>query len=91
VRSQWQDHKEPYAGDLINVYNDGPSAPGKAALGPFYELETSSPAKPLKPGKKLNHTQETMHFRGTPEKLDPIAQKLLGLSLKEIQGVFAKP
>lgn len=91
VRSQWQDHKEPYAGDLINVYNDGPSAPGKAALGPFYELETSSPAKPLKPAKKLNHTQETMHFRGTPEKLDSIAQKLLGLSLKEIQSVFAKP
>jgi hypothetical protein len=90
VRSQWQDHKEPYAGDLINVYNDGPSAPGKAALGPFYELETSSPAKPLAPGKKLNHTQETMHFRGTPEKLDPLARKLLGLSLEEIQAVFAK-
>jgi hypothetical protein len=91
VRSQWMDHKAPYAGDLINVYNDGPSAPGKAALGPFYELETSSPANPLKPGKKLNHTQETMHFSGTPEKLDPIAQKLFGLSLKEIQSVFAKP
>ena len=91
VRSQWMDHKDPYAGDLINVYNDGPSAPGKAALGPFYELETSSPANPLKPGKKLNHTQETMHFSGAPEKLDPIAQKLLGLSLKEIQSVFAKP
>ena len=91
VRSQWMDHKAPYAGDLINVYNDGPSAPGKAALGPFYELETSSPANPLKPGKKLNHTQETMHFSGAPEKLDPIAQKLLGLSLKEIQSVFAKP
>ena len=90
VRSQWQDHKEPYAGDLINVYNDGPSAPGKAALGPFYELETSSPAKPLAPGKELNHTQETMHFRGTPEKLDPLARKLLGLSLEEIQAVFAK-
>ena len=91
VRSQWMDHKDPYAGDLINVYNDGPAAPGKAALGPFYELETSSPANPLKPGKKLNHTQETMHFSGAPEKLDPIAQKLLGLSLKEIQSVFAKP
>jgi hypothetical protein len=91
VRSQWMDHKDPYAGDLINVYNDGPSAPGKPALGPFYELETSSPSKPLAPGKKLNHTQETMHFRGTPKQLDPLAQKLLGVSLKEIQSVFAKP
>ena len=31
VRSQWMDHKDPYAGDLINVYNDGPSAPGDCA------------------------------------------------------------
>lgn len=90
VRSQWQDHREPYAGDLINAYNDGPSAPGKPPLGPFYELETSSPAKPLAPGKKLHHTQETMHFRGTPEQLDPLARKLLGVSLGEIQAAFAK-
>jgi hypothetical protein len=91
VRSQWMDHKDPYAGDLINVYNDGPSAPGKPPLGPFYELETSSPAKPLAPGKTLAHTQETMHFRGTPEQLDPIARKLLGVSTGEIQAAFAKP
>jgi hypothetical protein len=32
-----------------------------------------------------------MHFRGTPKQLDPLAHKLLGVSLKEIQSVFAKP
>lgn len=90
VRSQWEDHKDPYAGDLINVYNDGPPAPGQRALGPFYELETSSPSLPLAPGKKLVHTQETVHFRGKPDSLDPIARKLLGVSLEEIESVFKR-
>ena len=88
VRSQWQDHANPYAGDLINIYNDGPTAPGEPPLGPFYELESSSPALPLAPGETLVHTQETMHFRGIPEKLAPIAKNLLGVSLEELSGVF---
>jgi hypothetical protein len=90
VRSQWQDHKAPYAGDLINVYNDGPAVVGEPPLGPFYELETSSPSMPLAPGKKLVHTQETVHFHGTPEKLDPLARQLLGVSIQEINSIFAK-
>jgi hypothetical protein len=90
VRSQWVDHEKPYAGDLINAYNDGPPAPGEAPLGPFYELETSSPALPLAPGGKLVHVQETMHFTGTAAALDPIATKVLGVSIAEITGVFPK-
>lgn len=90
VRSQWQDHKDPYAGDLINVYNDGPAAPGEPPLGPFYELETSSPALPLAPGQKLNHTQETMHFRGSPQVLEPLVRHLLGVSIEEITSVFPR-
>jgi hypothetical protein len=91
VRSQWVDHKDPYAGDLINAYNDGPPAPGEAPLGPFYELETSSPALPLAPGEKLIHVQETLHFMGTAADLDPIATKVLGVSIAEITAVFTKP
>lgn len=91
VRSQWMDHAEPYAGDLINAYNDGSPAPGEAALGPFYELETSSPALPLAPGDKLTHVQETMHFKGSPADLDPIALKLLGLSIDPITKAFSSP
>ena len=88
VRSQWVDHEHPYAGDLINAYNDGPPAPGEAPLGPFYELETSSPALPLKPGESLVHGQTTAHYLGTPPELEPIAQKLLGVSLEEITSAF---
>jgi hypothetical protein len=44
VNSMWEKQKEPYSGDAINAYNDGSPAPGEPPLGPFYELETSSPA-----------------------------------------------
>jgi hypothetical protein len=91
VRSQWMDHADPYAGDLINAYNDGAPAAGEAPLGPFHELETSSPALPLEPGKSLIHVQETIHLEGDPKLLDPVARAVLGVSLEEITTAFAAP
>lgn len=88
VRSQWQDHVDPYAGDLINSYNDGPVTPGEPQLGPFYELETSSPALPLAPGESMRHVQDTIHLKGSPESLDPVARKVFGVSLEEIQAAL---
>lgn len=84
VNSMWAIQEEPYGGDVINSYNDGPVEPGKAALGGFYELETSSPAAALAPGKTLEHTQRTFHFVGAPESLNPISQAALGISLESI-------
>lgn len=84
VNSMWEEQKEPYKGDAINSYNDGPPAPGKPPLGGFYEIETSSPAAELAPGKDLVHTHRTFHFVGEPEELDPIARRALGVSLAEI-------
>jgi len=91
VRSQWEDHDAPYAGDLINAYNDGPPSPEEAPLGPFYELETSSPALPLEPGQSMTHVQSTMHFQGDAKSLDSIAQAMLGVSLGEITAAFSNP
>ena len=91
VRSQWMDHQAPYAGDLINAYNDGPPAPGEAPLGPFHEVETSSPALPLQPGEAITHIQETIHLQGDPQRLDPIARAVLGVSLEEITKPFSPP
>jgi hypothetical protein len=88
VNSMWEQQKDPYAGDLINAYNDGSPAPGQPPLGPFYELETSSPGAELKPGASLTHRQITAHFSGEPAQLDPLASKALGVSLQEILGAF---
>jgi hypothetical protein len=84
VNSMWEIQKEPYSGDVINSYNDGPLEPGAKPMGPFYELETSSPAAALKPGESLSHVHRTYHFTGLYEHLDAIAGQLLGVSLDQI-------
>jgi hypothetical protein len=79
---------EPFGGDTLNSYNDGPPAPGKPPMGPFFELESSSPAAALAPGQRLSHTHRTLHLTGPESALDPVAQALLGVSLAEIKSAF---
>ena len=87
VNSKWEkEQKEPFAGDAVNSYNDGPDKEGRT-MGPFYEIETSSPALALKPNETGTHISETYHFQGDEAKLDPIAQKVLGVSIKRIKDV----
>jgi len=88
VNSEWKLQDDPFAGDVINSYNDGSPEEGKPPLGPFYELETSSPAAALKPGETLKHVQRTFHIQGTEEELNPLAVQLLGASLEAIKGAF---
>jgi hypothetical protein len=87
VNSSWGIQKNPFSGDALNAYNDGPLEDG-SQMGPFYELETSSPAAELKPGESLSHIQFTIHLRGDPEKLDKVARDILGVGLKEIMNAF---
>jgi hypothetical protein len=84
VNSMWEIQKEPFAGDASNSYNDGPASPGAAPLGPFYELESSSPALPLKSGLSFTHIHTTFHFQGSPEELDDIALRVLGARIIQI-------
>lgn len=88
VNSMWEIQKEPYAGDAANSYNDGPPAPGAKPLGPFYELESSSPAIALAPGQSFTHTHRTVHLQGDEKGLDLIARKTLGVSLSEITSAL---
>jgi hypothetical protein len=88
VNSMWEIQERPYAGDAVNSYNDGPASPGAKPLGPFYELETSSPAAALGPGGTLTHVHTTMHFQGPEKALDGIARKTLGVGLAEIKKAF---
>ena len=88
VNSMWEIQKDPYGGDTVNSYNDGPASPGAKPLGPFFELETSSPAVALKPDGVLRHVHTTMHFQGPEAALDGIARKTLGVGIADIKAAF---
>lgn len=75
-------------GDVINVFNDGTWG-DIGPFGPFYELETSSPAKALKVGESITHVHETYHFEGEKEALDALALKVLGVDLLTIENALA--
>ncbi len=90
VNSMWQLQDAPYRGDTVNSYNDGPPAPGAKPMGPFYELETSSPAAALAPGRSILHTHRTFHFKGSEADLDAIAQKVFGVGIKEIESALPR-
>jgi hypothetical protein len=87
VNSQWGVQDDPLKGDVVNSYNDGPADDG-TIMGPFYELESSSPAALLKPGEKLSHTQQVFHISGDEDLLSAITMRLFNLSLDDIKGVF---
>ena len=84
VNSKWEIQKEPYKGDVVNSYNDGPLEDG-TQLGPFYELESSSAARPLQPGETQQYAQVTCHFQGDFNSLQQLAMQLLGVDLNTIK------
>ncbi len=89
LNQEWKLVDNPLQGDAVNAYNDGPLDDG-SQMGPFYELESVSPAAFLKPGEKLTHRHSVIHLTGSTSELDQVAQKALGVSLEEIQNALIK-
>ncbi len=86
VNSQWGEQENPFVGDVINSYNDGP-VDGKI-MGPFYEIETSSPAAQLQPGESLTHVQRVVHIQGATADLAGFVNKLFNLDLNSVVNKF---
>lgn len=91
VNSLWKLQRDPFSGDVANSYNDGPPAPGAKPLGPFFEMESSSPAAALKPGESIDHIHRTIHIVGQEASLDKVAQALLGVTLDQINTALSNP
>lgn len=87
VNSQWGIQVDPYQGDVINSYNDGPVEDG-SIMGPFYEIETSSPAAELNPAGSIRHIQKIIHLQGEEADLAELVSTLFSLDLKDISGKF---
>lgn len=88
VNSMWEQQAEPYSGDVINSYNDGPVDGGKP-LGPFFELETSSPALALAPAETYTHVHRSFHLEGERDALDRVARAVLGVGLDAIDQAWS--
>jgi hypothetical protein len=88
VKAKWEIMGDPYNGDVVNSYNDGSPGPGKEPLGPFYELETSSPVKELEPGDKIEHIHQTYHIQGEENELSHITEFFFNVTIQEIQDAF---
>jgi len=88
LSQEWNPAKNPLTGDALNAYNDGPLDDG-SIMGPFLELESVSPAAFLKPAQSLMHRHTVYHFSGEEKVLNPIAEKLLGVSVRDVISVFS--
>lgn len=82
VNSLWEMQDDPFSGDAINAYNDGPIE-GKQ-MGRFYEIESSSPAAALSPGQHIRHVHQTFHLKGPRASLEKVVQQLFGVGLDAI-------
>lgn len=89
LNQEWRLDIAPLEGDAVNAYNDGPLEDG-SQMGPFYEIESVSPAAFLQSGKKLNHQHSVFHFTGDPQMLDEISREVFGISLEAINKQFQK-
>ncbi len=89
VNSKWGPQSDPLNGDVVNSYNDGPVEDG-SIMGPFYEIESSSPAALLSAGEKITHIQRIFHITGDESKLNDIILKLFNLSVSDIKNAFKK-
>jgi len=83
----WEIQEQPFAGDVINSYNDGPNDSG-GMLGPFFELETLSPALALRPKESYMHLHRTIRMEGERSELNRVAIEVLGVSIDEIESQF---
>jgi hypothetical protein len=80
LNQEWNTTKPPFSGDAVNAYNDGPLANG-TQMGPFFELESVSPAAFLAPGAAQVHHHSVFHFMGSEAGLEGICRRVLGVGL----------
>lgn len=86
MNNMWEVPQEnPYEGDVANSYNDGPLGPDTPGLGPFYEIESLSPAKELATGERLTHQHRTLHVQAEYPVLKELAQEILGVDLDTVR------
>ncbi|APZ45484.1 hypothetical protein BW723_03855 [Polaribacter reichenbachii] len=73
----------PYLGEVIPIYNNGPMDYAKTNETSFFELESTSPFLELEPYQYSSHYHRVYHFSGDENELNKISEQLLGIALKD--------
>ena len=77
--------KEPFIGEAIPVYNNGPMDLRMSKKSSFYELESLSSMEELKPGESINHSHKVYHFSADFKELQSLSKVLLGFDLIKLE------
>ena len=86
MNSMWEIQREPYKGDVINSYNDGPPETGKAPLG----RSSSSGLTGARPGSRATVHTRSPHvpFRRSGGRLDRLARATIKVGLDDLTQTF---
>ncbi|WP_109832103.1 DUF6786 family protein [Reichenbachiella versicolor] len=68
--------ENPYDGEIVTSYNNGPLDQTYAEERTFYELESQSAMRELAPGDTLTHYHRTFHFSGEFKDLKELAKRI---------------
>jgi len=88
ANNSWEIQKEPYKGDVVNSYNNGPEGVDADVPECFYELETLSTVKELAPGHRLEHVSTVLHFTAPFDELNEISKSLLAVDLEAVRNLI---
>jgi hypothetical protein len=80
----WRQYENPFDGDALSVYIDGPEWSG-GPEGVSYELETMSPALFLRSGDAFTYRNRTFHIRGDGESVGQVCRRSLGPTLDQLE------
>ncbi len=85
IAPYWRRTNDMLDGDAVSIFNNGPANHDTFYADKFFKTSTFSPALALEPQKSQLHIQRTFHFKGSEYELEKIAQKLLGVSMKQLR------
>ncbi len=75
---------DPYAGEVIRAYNHGPILLKDENPIPYFELDTFSPARELKKGESITHTQYTTHISADAKTLGYLAKTIMQIDVNRV-------
>lgn len=76
---------DPYSGEVIRAYNHGPVLRNREEIiFPYFEMDTFSPAKELRKGESITHTQYTVHICADTDTLNYLIRSILNLDMEQI-------